>query len=76
MCKCVCVKRPFQYTGIVCPTLSNLENGQVTVNTHTVGGVATYTCNTGYGLSGVDTRMCVQNGVIGQWTPGEPTCGK
>ena len=60
----------------MCPTLSNLENGQVTVYTHTVGGVATYTCNTGYGLSGADIRMCVQNGETGQWTPEEPTCGK
>ena len=58
----------------MCPTLSNPENGQVTVNTRTVGNVATYTCNNGYNLTGASMRTCTQNGVIGQWTPEEPTC--
>ena len=47
----------------MCPTLSNAENGQVMVNTRTVGGVATYTCNNGFTLTGASMRMCVQNGV-------------
>ena len=59
---------------IMCPTLLNPENGLVTVNTHTVSGVANYTCNNGYNLTGAVMRMCAQNGVIGQWIPEEPTC--
>ena len=55
----------------MCPTLSNPENGQVTVTNYTVVSVATYTCNNGYTLTGAEMRMCVQNG---QWTPEESTC--
>ena len=59
----------------MCPTLSSPENGQVMVNTHTVGGVATYTCNNGYTLTGASMRMCEEDsGVIGQWSPEELTC--
>ena len=59
----------------MCPTLSSPENGQVMVNTHTVGGVATYTCNNGYTLTGVSMRMCEEDsGVNGQWTLQPPTC--
>ena len=61
----------------MCPTLSNPNNGQVTVNTHTVGGVATYTCNSGYTLTGAEMRMCVQIGVTGQWTrPKSTACSR
>ena len=60
----------------MCPTLSNPENGQVMVNTRTVGGVATYTCNNSFTLTGASMRMCVQNGESGLWTIKEPTCGR
>ena len=63
----------FMYSGIMCPALSNPAKGQVTVNTRTVGGVANYTCNYGYNLTGVEMRMCVQKGLTGQWTE-PPTC--
>ena len=43
-------------------------------NTRNVGGVATYTCNNGYTLTGASMRMCEQNGVTGQWTLQPPTC--
>ena len=47
----------------------------MTVNTRTVGSLATYTCNNGYNLTGENLRICVpDNGVIGQWTQEEPTC--
>ena len=59
---------------VMCPTLSNPANGQVTVSTHTVGSVATYTCNNGYNLTGANMTMCVKNGVLGKWSPKEPTC--
>ena len=59
----------------MCPTLSNPENGQVMVNTRTLGSVATYTCNNGYSLTGASVRMCEEDsGVIGQWTLQPPTC--
>ena len=59
----------------MCPTLSTPENGQVTVNTRTVGSVATYTCNNGYNLTGASFRICApDSGVIGQWTLQPPTC--
>ena len=59
----------------MCPTLLNPENGQVTVNTRTVGSTATYTCNNGYTLTGASLRMCEEDsGVIGQWTLQEPAC--
>ncbi len=35
------------------------------------GGTATYTCNTGYTLSGSSTRTCQTNE---QWSGAEPTC--
>ena len=72
------LSKPLFYThaGIMCPTLSNPENGQVTVNTRTVGSVANYTCNNGFTLNRAEMRTCVQNGVIGQWISGEPTCGE
>ena len=61
------------YTVVMCPTLSKPENGQVIVNNLTVGGVAIYSCNTGFNLTGAGVRMCTQNGT-GQWIPEEPTC--
>ena len=63
----------FLYTAVMCPTLSNPENGQVMVNNLTVGGVANYSCNTGFILTGAGMRRCIQNGT-GQWIPEEPTC--
>ncbi len=51
--------------------LSNLTNGFVTVNVLDVGGTATYTCNTGYGLVGSSTRNCLQ---FGMWSGNEPAC--
>ena len=67
------VYNTFIYSGIMCPTLFNPANGQVKVNTRTVGGVANYTCNYGYKLTGARMRMCVQEGSTGQWTE-PPTC--
>ena len=52
------------------------DNGQVTISTYNVGGVVTYTCNNGYTLTGANTRRCVQNRMIGQWTHQPPTCSR
>ncbi len=50
-----------------CPTLPPPLNGGVSAS----GGTATYTCNTGYTLSGLSTRTCQTNGA---WSGTAPTC--
>ena len=55
-----------------CGTLDDPDNGQVnhTAGT-TFGQTATYSCNTGYNLTGDSTRMCQATGV---WSGSEPPC--
>ncbi|XP_064384964.1 uncharacterized protein LOC135333878 isoform X2 [Halichondria panicea] len=67
--------------AITCPALSNPANGQVTFATDTTvpydfGTVATYTCGTGFGLSGDMTRTCSGDGssTTGMWSATAPTC--
>ncbi len=69
------------YTAITCPDLSGPANGQVTFATDTTvpydfGTVATYTCGTGFGLSGDMTRTCGGDGssTTGMWSATAPTC--
>ena len=64
----------YTHTVIMCPQLIKPDNGQVTITTYVVGGVAAYSCNYGYTLNGTNTSRCEQNGVIGQWTLQMPTC--
>ena len=59
---------------ILCPALSSPFNGEVSVNTHTIGSLANYTCNDGYTLVGAETTTCVQIGVTGRWTSETPAC--
>ena len=46
-------------------------NGALTFTTTTQGSTATYTCDTGYQLDGVSTRMCQADGT---WSDDAPTC--
>ena len=47
-----------------CGPLTNPDNGQVnTSNGTTFGSLATYTCDTGYTLSGSESRTCEDSGV-------------
>ena len=56
---------------IRCGGLSNPSNGQVSISDNTVGGSATYTCNSGYNLVGSETRFCQNDG---SWSGDAPVC--
>ena len=55
----------------MCPPLPDIPNGDVTWNTLVAGGLATYTCNSGFELAGSRTRTC---GNDGTWSGDEPSC--
>ena len=57
--------------AVQCPALSDPENGAVSTTGTGVGDTATYTCISGYELSGSDTRVC---GSDGEWSGSAPTC--
>ena len=61
----------FEYAIVVCPTLSNPQNGRVNQRGNKPGDRASYTCNSGYELVGQSTRICQNNG---QWSGDAPTC--
>ena len=54
-----------------CEVLSAPTNGEVFWNTLSVGSNATYTCESGYHLSGNQTRICQSSGL---WSGRAPTC--
>ena len=56
---------------IRCGGLSDPSNGQVSISDNTVGGSATYTCNSGYNLVGSETRFCQNDG---SWSGDAPVC--
>ena len=57
----------------MCSPLTNPINGHVEINGNTTGSTATYTCVTGYALSGLNSqeRIC---GADGNWSFSEPLC--
>ena len=55
----------------MCPELSDIPNGIVTVINRRPGGIANYSCLKDYYLSGEQTRVCGQDG---KWSCKEPTC--
>ena len=58
--------------AVNCRPLTDPDNGLVdTPYGTTFRSTATYTCNTGYALSGSQTRSC---GADGNWTSSEPFC--
>ncbi len=65
---------------MVCPSLTAPMNGLITYATDTTSPfdyqtTATYSCDTGYGLSGDDSaRTCVSSGGPGEWNGIELTC--
>lgn len=61
----------FLDTGIICPNLNAPTNGQVYVSGNTPSFNATYACNSGYVLEGLQTRTCLSDG---QWSGQAPIC--
>ena len=59
-----------------CGNLPAPSNGAVQITTTTVGGVATYQCNTGFDLVGVSTRTCQTVGQSAQWSDSAPQCNR
>ena len=58
------------FTAANCSLLS-IENGNVIHTNTTLGGVATYTCDTGFLLIGDNNRTCQADST---WTGTDPTC--
>ena len=59
--------------AVDCGTLTDPLNGQVTLTATTFMSTATYSCNSGYTLSGSTTRTCEANGT---WSDTAPTCDR
>ena len=61
-----------QNSVVDCGSLMDPSNGHVSTSSGTTfGSIATYTCDTGYTLSGINERTC---GADGNWTSFEPVC--
>ena len=55
-----------------CGRLFDPEHGDVDISSGTVfNSIAMYSCDTGYMLDGVSTRVCVSEGI---WIPEAPRC--
>ena len=67
------------FSTVTCQALSSPSNGGRTYNKNAVGGrypvdtVVTFTCNSGYSLSGSSTTKCQTSG---QWNNNSPTCNR
>ncbi len=57
--------------AIMCPSLSNPSNGIVSFNDLSIFSVATYSCNKGFFLVGLQVRECKTTGL---WSEQEPVC--
>ena len=59
------------HSAVDCGSLDNPGNWVVSFTTTTYNSVATYSCSTGYTLTGDDRRMCLESGL---WSGSEPMC--
>ena len=57
----------------LCPILTDPANGMVTWTGLTPGSTATYTCDEGFELNGVQNRTCQSDGA---WSDVPPTCDR
>ena len=55
----------------ICPELTAPDNGSVSYPNTQPGSTVTYTCHSGYELSGVLSRTCQSDGT---WSNTAPTC--
>ncbi|KAI4469517.1 complement component-related sushi domain-containing [Holotrichia oblita] len=56
---------------IQCKAPDSIEDMKVQVSTHSVGGVAHYSCPKGHVMQGNSTRICLMDGI---WTGRAPIC--
>ena len=67
------------FTDIQCNDLSTPANGEITscssgkVGVGYEGDTCGFTCNTGYELTGSDTRTCLSDG---SWSGSDDVCGR
>ena len=57
----------------LCPSLTDPANGMVMWTGLNPGSTATYTCDEGFELNGVETRTCQSDGT---WSDVPPTCDR
>ena len=55
----------------LCPDLSDLANGMVSMTGNSPGDRGTYTCDAGFELIGSMTVICLDDGA---WSDGPPMC--
>ena len=65
------VSNTFSPAAVDCGTLTDPQNGEVTLTATTFMSTATYGCNSGYTLSGNGTLTCEASGT---WSDTAPTC--
>ena len=61
---CICL-------AFICPLLTNPNHGVMTCSLK--DDTCSFTCNTGYELTGSDTRFCRKTG---RWSGSEASCNK
>ena len=68
-------------TAVMCSVLTSPENGMIAYSSDITapydhGTVATYSCSTGFGLTGEATRTCTDGdgSTAGVWSGAAPTC--
>ena len=72
MCINTCFIFIFHFASeIDCGSLGDPANGEVSLSSIMINSLATYSCNTGYTLTGDDMRTCLETGL---WSGSEPIC--
>ena len=66
-----CTKLLGLLSVVQCPVLAAPANGQLKSANRNYGGIATFSCNTGYQLQGNSDRQCLANGA---WSEQDNTC--
>ena len=71
---------PKYYYVVSCPSLTDLSNGMINcslgddkVPSYAYGDTCNFTCNTGYELTGSDTRTCQSNR---RWSGSDIVCAR